>query len=136
MIVVDASAVIAILQAEPEADRFLAILIEESEPVMAAPTLFETKMVAARNPDGADDVDRLLRSTGIQVTSWGEDHVSHAFDAFARYGRGRHRAALNFGDCMAYALAKSLDAPLLFKGGDFAATDITPAFTSPLGDRS
>jgi len=132
VIVVDASAVIAILQGEPEGESFLSILVEEPEALIAAPTVFKTKMVAARNPGGALDVDRLLHSTGVRVTPWGEEQVAAAFNAFLRYGKGRHPAALNFGDCMAYALAESLDAPLLFKGADFAATDVTPAFTPAL----
>lgn len=135
MIVVDASALIAILQEEPEGEDFLSLLVREPEPVIGAPTLLEARMVAARNPGGGDDVERLVRSVDIRVVSWTEDQVTPAFEAFARFGRGRHPAKLNFGDCMAYALAKSLGAPLLFKGGDFALTDIAPAFTGPLADR-
>ncbi len=132
MIVVDASAIIAILQQEPEGDGFLLRIVEELDPLIAAPTVLEAKMVAARNPGGAEDVDRLLRSAGIRVVPWTIEQIEPAFDAFLRYGKGRHQAALNYGDCMAYALARSLGAPLLFKGSDFAATDITCAFTAPL----
>lgn len=69
----------------------------------------------------------LLEQYRIDVVNFTDPLAILAVEAFDRYGKGRHKAGLNFGDCMAYALAKSLDAPLLFKGGDFALTDIRPA---------
>ena len=76
---------------------------------------------------GCRDLDQLAMATGLDVVSFEATHIEAARDAFRRYGKGRHRASLNFGDCCAYALAKTLDAPLLFKGNDFAHTDIKRA---------
>lgn len=119
----------AILEEEPDAGLFHDILRGDNAFTMGAPTLFELKMVAlSRKPDdGLRLVDELLDSYGIEIREWGEAEGRIAIDAFARFGRGRHPAKLNYGDCMAYALARSLDAPLLFKGGDFAATDVRRA---------
>lgn len=94
---------------------------------MAAPTKFELMMVAARRPHGPYIAEDLIGAFGLQVIDWTDAHAELAIDAFLRFGRGRHPAALNFGDCMAYALAKALDAPLLYKGNDFSQTDITSA---------
>ena len=76
---------------------------------------------------GCRDLDELANALGLTVASFDASHVEEARDAFRRFGKGRHRAGLNFGDCCAYALAKTLDVPLLFKGNDFALTDIKPA---------
>ncbi len=126
MIVVDTSVLIAILQDEPEASDFLTI-ISSGRSVVGAPTQFETLLVAAKHPTGQADIGKLIASSSIECVPWTLQHATIAADAFLRFGKGRHKAALNFGDCMAYALAKSLDAPLLFKGNDFALTDIRSA---------
>lgn len=76
---------------------------------------------------GCRDLDELIEALGVKVVEFGGRHVEAAREAFRRFGKGRHRAALNFGDCCAYALAKTLDVPLLFKGDDFALTDIKSA---------
>lgn len=76
---------------------------------------------------GCRDLDELIEALGIRVVEFGERHIEAAREAFRRFGKGRHRAALNFGDCCAYGLAKTLDVPLLFKGNDFALTDIRSA---------
>ncbi len=73
------------------------------------------------------EADDLLEKFGIEIVDWTGQFADLATDAFGKYGKGRHKAALNFGDCMAYALAKSLDAPLLYKGDDFALTDLRSA---------
>lgn len=127
MIVVDSSALIAIVQSEPDAARLEAALFENRSKAIATPTKFETMLVASRIPTGVADIQLLLASHSIEVRSWTDEMADLAFDAFLRFGKGRHRAALNFGDCMAYALAKSLDAPLLFKGDDFRHTDVRDA---------
>lgn len=126
MIVIDTSALMAILEDEPEAAEFDDVLRGGSGAVMGAPTLFELNMVAfsRKSDEGLETVRALLESYAIDVREWGLREAQLALDAFARYGKGRHPAALNFGDCMAYALARSLDAPLLFKGDDFAVTDV------------
>ncbi len=76
---------------------------------------------------GCRQLDRVVGNLGIDVVAFEAAHVHAAREAFRRYGKGRHRAALNFGDCCAYALAKSLNWPLLFKGNDFALTDLKRA---------
>lgn len=127
MIVVDTSALIAILQSEPEAPAFQSIL-SRTACVIGAATKLETLLVASRRPTGQADVRTLIAACGIDIVPWTDDLTEIAAAAFLRYGKGReHPARLNFGDCMAYALAKSLDAPLLYKGGDFALTDVRSA---------
>ena len=129
MIVVDSSAIIAILYFEPEAGNFIACFQSESQCLMAAPTKFELPMVAiGRKRAGGKIVAlHLLEHYRIEVVDFSESQASLAVEAFDRFGKGRNPAALNFGDYMAYALAKSFDAPLLYKGGDFALTDIRAA---------
>lgn len=87
-------------------------------------------MVAeGRKPSGAGDLDELIRTLDLEVVSFDETQLAFAVDAFRRYGKGRHPAALNLGDCCAYGLARALNAPLLFKGEDFSKTDIEPVAT-------
>lgn len=129
MIVVDSSAIIAILNSEPEAANFSGRLRSAPRCLMAAPTKVELLMVAIgrKRVEAKVVVLDLLEQYRIDVVNFTDPLAILAVEAFDRYGKGRHKAGLNFGDCMAYALAKSLDAPLLFKGGDFALTDIRPA---------
>ncbi len=127
MIAVDTSALIAILQDEPEASEFLDILKTNDACVIGSPTQFEALLVAAKRPTGQADIRLLLTRAGVDTIDWTQEHANVAAEAFLRFGKGRHPAALNFGDCMAYAVAKSLDAPLLFKGDDFSQTDIRSA---------
>lgn len=129
MIVVDTSAIMAIFNDEPEAPEIAALLSSGEALCMAAPTRLELIMVAVGRKDepGRDTAEALLARFGISVATWTDDHASIASEAFLRFGKRRHKANLNFGDCMSYALAKSLNAPLLFKGDDFALTDITSA---------
>lgn len=128
MIVVDTSALVAIQLGEAEADGFLDVL-RNSEACASSPTLFEYCLVMMRR-QGAEAGDlamALIDTLQIAVLPWTIDHARLAADAHLRFGRGRHPAGLNYGDCMAYALAKSLDAKLLYKGEDFARTDIQAA---------
>ena len=129
MIVVDTSALIAMLCDEPEAEAFTRAIFVARIGTIAAPTALEFFMVAegqrARFSSAPQDI---LARSGIVIESWTAEHLAIARNAFARYGKGQgHPAQLNFGDCMSYALAKSLDVPLLYKGGDFARTDIISA---------
>ena len=119
----------AILENEPEANRFADFLRRTPDLVMGAPTRFELSMVAfsRKGETGLEVIRHLLDQYTIEIREWSDSHVSLALDAFMRFGKGNHAAKLNFGDCMAYALAKSLDAPLLFKGDDFAKTDVKAA---------
>jgi ribonuclease VapC len=128
LIVVDTSALMAILNREPEAEAVIAILSANSVKI-AAPTRFEFEMVAIgrKHEAGRAQAAQLLIDFRISVHEWTDEHAQLATEAFARFGKGRHPAGLNFGDCMTYALARSLDAPLLFKGNDFAQTDMRSA---------
>lgn len=129
MIVVDTSAIMAILNGEPEAAAITDLLSLADDLIMAAPTKFELLMVAVgrKEEPGRDMAEALLAQFNMVVAPWTDEHARLAADAFLRFGKGRHKAALNFGDCMSYALAKSVDAPLLFKGNDFAETDVKAA---------
>ncbi|EIZ85267.1 PilT protein domain protein [Methylobacterium sp. GXF4] len=124
MIVVDSSAFIAIQRREPEAEAFSRVLALAESPAMAAATYLECAIVASRAADGRAVLDEWIRARRIAVVPVDHALAQVAADAFARYGKGRHPAGLNFGDCFAYALARSLNAPLLFKSDDFARTDV------------
>ena len=129
MIVIDSSAFIAILKDEPERRRFIDAIVDHQDPRTSAATYLETLMVMElRLSDrGGRIVDNLIEEIGVEIVPFDRDQAIAARDAFRRYGKGRHHAALNFGDCFAYALAKTLGAPLLFKGNDFSLTDIKRA---------
>jgi ribonuclease VapC len=129
MIAVDASALIAIIFLEPEAEDFDRQIAAQTA-LIGAPTLLEVHQVVlqrSRPPDAKPVVSLIQRPT-VRITPFGVDHYRLAADAFERFGKGRgHPAQLNFGDCMAYAIAKREDVPLLYKGEDFARTDIKAA---------
>lgn len=129
MIVIDSSALIAILRREPEADSFLRIISEEGG-LLSSVSLLETSMVlAGRTGDTTSwsELDALIARAGIEVVAQDAELAEAARVAFLRYGRGRHPAALNLGDCASYALAKHHNLPLLFKGDDFSRTDLRTA---------
>jgi ribonuclease VapC len=129
VIAVDSSALIALAIKEPEHLAFLQLL-RSQDCLIGAPTLLETHMVLNRSITAQGYLSTLLSFPNIEVVAFDAEHLAAARTAFDRYGKGRHpQAALNFGDCMAYAVAKVRGAPLLFKGGDFLATDIEPALT-------
>ncbi len=127
--VIDTSAIVAILFDEPERRTFVDAILADSVRIMAAPTLVEATIVAeARAGDNAGrELDLLLQRLKIQVAACSEQHALVARSAWRRYGRGRHKAGLNFGDCFAYAAAKYAHERLLFKGDDFSQTDIISA---------
>lgn len=127
MIVLDSSAFIAIQRAEPEAPSFSRVLSLADIVVMAAVTYLECAILAARVPDGRAVLDAWIAARRISNVSVDHTLAQIAADAFTRYGRGRHPAGLNLGDCFADALARSLNAPLLFKGDDFSRTDVMRA---------
>jgi ribonuclease VapC len=130
VIVIDTSALIAIFRLEPEADSFLKAVVAAEARAMSALSVLETSMVmsgGAYDSSVFEPLDEFLIEAGIEVAPFDAEQAQIARDAFMRYGKGRHRAALNFGDCASYALAKKRQAALLFKGGDFAMTDITSA---------
>lgn len=129
MIAVDTSAIIAILAQESGYDRHVQVIAAASGAVISVASLLEVAMVwSSRQPDAPATVpDRLLSKLGITLVDVTEHQIKLAREAFLRFGKGRHPAGLNYGDCFSYALAKSLDVPLLFKGDDFGRTDILVA---------
>ena len=129
--VIDTSAVVAILLDEPEKDAFSDLLSSEVPLAISAVTFHEASIVMAakkRQTSAARLVDELVRDLAIEVCAVAGTDAMTARDAYFKYGRNYHRAGLNFGDCFAYALAKSRNEPLLFKGDDFSKTDVTAAW--------
>ena len=132
--VVDTSALVAIMGNEPERHRFNRLIEVAGATHVSAASLLETRIVLfARSGDSAVlALDAFLLKSGMIVAEVSPRIADIAFDAYRRYGKGTgHGAALNYGDCFAYALAKHLGAPLLYKGGDFSQTDIQAAASEP-----
>ncbi|MCJ8510032.1 type II toxin-antitoxin system VapC family toxin [Rhizobium lemnae] len=125
MIVIDTSVLVAIVFEEPEAETFKSVLRQE-EIVIGWPTLFETRTVltAKRFSNPADIVSRFVDAPNIMPVAFSEKHYREAESALDRYGKGRHSANLNMGDCFSYAVAAVAKAPLLFKSRDFSQTDL------------
>jgi ribonuclease VapC len=127
--VLDTSAVLAILFDEPERDAFTRLI--ENDPVRllsAANRVEVTLVVEGRKRElGRADLERLLAEANVEIVALSPEQAEIACDAFRRYGRGRHPAGLNLGDVFAYALARATGEPLLFKGDDFAKTDVASA---------
>jgi ribonuclease VapC len=130
VIVVDSSALIAILRREPEADGFLQIIAAADDCLLSLVSLLETSIVlAGRTGDAASwaELDALIGRAAMQVVVQDARLAKEGREAFLRYGKGRHPAALNLGDCASYAVAKVRSLPLLFKGNDFSKTDLMAA---------
>ena len=127
--VLDSSAIVAIHLKEPGYGRLIDAIDHAGLVVVGAPTLLETAMVlsARLNQDARPLLLAFLRRLEVEVIAFNEEHLDAATTAFLRFGRGRHPAGLNFGDCMSYAVASVAGMPLLFTGQDFAQTDIAPA---------
>lgn len=125
----DSSSLIAILFAEPGYLTLVDRILEADDVRVGAPTLVETSLVFAgrRGARSAESVQGLIAELGVSVAPFGAAESRLAIDAFQRFGRGRHAAALNYGDCLAYATAAAARDTLLFVGDDFSKTDITPA---------
>lgn len=126
---VDSSVLVAVLFAEPGYLALVDRMLEADQVRVGTPTLVETSLVLAgrRGKPAAGDVEGLVKELAITVVPFGEAEWHAAVEAFDKFGRGRHRAALNFGDCLAYATAVVAGDALLFVGDDFRHTDITPA---------
>jgi ribonuclease VapC len=124
--VLDTSAILALLLDEPEAEEFRAVVEEDATRLVSAATLLETALVieARKGEPGGRALDALIQKAEVLVIPVDADHVSEARRAYRRFGKGRHAAGLNFGDLFAYALARTSGEPLLFKGDDFARTDV------------
>jgi ribonuclease VapC len=128
--VVDSSALVAIFRTEPEAPLFLDLIDEAPEAVVSMVTIVETMSVLCGRRVGAtrSQVDALILKLGLAAEDVDSFQRELAIDALLTFGKGRHPAGLNFGDCFTYALAKARGDTLLFKGDDFARTDIMPAW--------
>lgn len=127
--IIDTSAIMAILNDEPEREIFNRLIEQSQTRLMSAGTFIEASLVieASRGYDGLRDFDLLLAVAAIELIPVDSEQAHIARQAFRQYGKGRHKAGLNFGDCFAYALSKTTCLPLLFKGKDFAQTDIEAA---------
>ena len=126
--IVDSSAVMTILLDEPDTERFATCIAAAAQRRIAMVSVIETTAVALRRLGmNLGDVLQFLADAGIVPTALDDRQMRFAGEALERFGRGRHPAELNFGDCFSYALAKSLNEPLLFKGHDFSETDIASA---------
>ncbi len=129
-IVVDSSAFVAIFKGEDDAMSLTERIVSYKRRVMSAATWLELAMVcegASRQGGGAEFAE-IVAELGVEIIPFTPEQARLAFQAFKQFGKGRGaKASLNFGDCFVYALVKELGAPLLFKGDDFALTDITPA---------
>jgi ribonuclease VapC len=127
--IVDSSALIAILREEAESLAFVRC-IHTNNCKMSAANLFETAIVidAKRSPEGSRELDEFIRKGKIAVVPFDQTQARIARDAYRDFGKGSgHKAQLNFGDCFAYALAKAAGEPLLYKGADFSKTDVASA---------
>ncbi len=124
--VVDTSALIAILFGEQEAESFARAISEDARSLVSSFTVLETSVIllVRKGVDGPPLLDALLRSGRLETVSMTADQAEIARLAYARYGKGRHPAGLNLGDCCSYALARASGERLLFKGQDFPQTDI------------
>ena len=127
--IVDTSAVLAVLFDEPDAERYVRALAGASRCRMSVVSFLEAAIVLESRAGAAagPDLDLLLERAPIELEPVTLEHAQAARRAWRRFGRGNHRAALDFGDCFAYALAEATREPLLFKGQDFALTDIDTA---------
>lgn len=124
-LVVDTSAIVAIVRHEPGADWLAEQLDAAGDRVMAAPTLLELAMVLeSRAPASVGMARRAVRDAEIEIVPFDDDLADRAMQGWRRFGKGRHPAALNFGDCHAYAIADKLGLPILCIGNDFAQTDL------------
>ncbi len=124
--VIDSSVLIAILLAEPDAEYYANLLSEASDIYISAVSVFESSMVieSKKGEEGAKQYDQLLEIISPTIVAFDSQQAILARIAWQNYGKGRHPAKLNFGDCCSYAIAKYLNQSLLFKGDDFSKTDI------------
>ena len=125
--VIDTSALVAILTGEPERRALIEAIDTAETKAMSAATFVETSIVIESRfgAEGIQDLDLFLERSEVELVAVDPEQAHEARVAYRRFGKGRHRAALNFGDCFSYALARALRQPLLCEGGDFASTDIT-----------
>ncbi|HEY5795940.1 MAG TPA: type II toxin-antitoxin system VapC family toxin [Bosea sp. (in: a-proteobacteria)] len=129
MIAIDTSALVAVLQREPEAKTCADLLEADNDLIMSAGTLAEA-LIVARGKGIAREMAALVDGLTVAIVPVTAAVASRVADAYERWGKGHHPAKLNFGDCFAYVAAMDHDCPLLFVGGDFALTDVEPAIRS------
>ena len=117
------------MRKEPEKDKFTRLLRDVSRACLSSGNLLESLIVLTgrHGNDTYPDLSAFLDGLQVEIVPVDRRQVRLAYEAFLRFGKGRHKAALNYGDCFAYALARQLDMPLLFKGDDFSQTDVRPA---------
>ncbi len=134
IMILDSSAVVTLLLRHPGYEEVFEVLAGADVLGMGAPTLTETGVVlgARLSLDPSPLLGRFVQEYGVEVIPFGESHWWEAMEAFQRFGKGRHRAGLNFGDCLTYAIARLAHEPLLFVGDDFPHTDLDLV---PLGIR-
>jgi len=128
--VIDTSAIVALIEAEPGVEVLAAAIDADERRIVSAVSVLEASIVleSRRPTTGRAALDRLLDDLAVEIAAFDADQLALAREGFRRYGRGRaSKARLNFGDCCAYALAKSLGEPLLFVGDNFTHTDLIPA---------
>jgi ribonuclease VapC len=126
-VVIDTSAIVAILGLEPESARLAQAIEADPNRLISAATIVEAGLVieSRYGAAGGREFDLLVAKAGFSIETVTADHADVAREAWRRFGKGRHPAGLNFGDCFSYALARISGEPLLFKGGDFASTDVS-----------
>ena len=124
--VIDTSAILAVLLKEPDAARLAQAIEGASVRLLSAASLLEASIVieSRKGEEGARALDLLLYRAGIEVVAVDQNQAEIARRGWRQFGKGRHAASLNYGDCFAYALAKSRNLPLLFQGDDFTRTDV------------
>ena len=124
--ILDTSAILAVMLPEPGWEQLFQRLKDAPVVAVGAPTLLETAMILSSRlrRDPRPLLNEFLREAEVEVIPFGREHFEVAVDAFERYGKGRHPAALNFGDCLTYAVARLSGFPLLYTGADFSKTDL------------
>lgn len=127
--VIDSSAVLAVLLNEPERELFVQAILDAGDPVISAATVLESSMVmeSRSGADGVVKLDEFLAAAGVRIIAVDDMQAYAALEGFHRFGKGRSPAALNFGDCFAYGLAITKGRPLLFKGEDLRRTNVEAA---------
>jgi ribonuclease VapC len=125
----DSSAIVAVICREPGYEELLRKMTMARVVIIGAPTVAECQLVLSIKvgPDGGSMVDQFLNEIRAVIVPFGRDHISTFYEAFIRFGKGRHAARLSMGDCFTYATAKVAGMPVLFTGGDFALTDLRAA---------
>lgn len=128
--VIDTSVITAILFGEDDAERFAQAIEDDPTRLMSSGSVLEASLVieSELGQEGARELDLLLHTTAIEIVAFTVDQLKVARYAFRTYGKGRHPARLNYGDCFSYGLSKTSGEPLLFKGNDFSKTDVDRCF--------